>query len=300
MEISTLLNEAKRLAERLTKFEESLRRYYDAEKNVCVVKNERVVTAGVVDAGVVDAGAIETCTSIFDVLSVPLCKLTKMVVPDVQRKIDEIVYADLKGMKVCEGEHGADLVDVEGNNHELKVSSCKKGTNYKCNFNWPIPAGSNVERRREKLLASIVEKTGGNSNENVVRFSRPNASCDAKRQKEKGGGFEMVAKDARGQDVLNEYSLSGIFVYHYFKRLPKFPTSTTYNFGCERCYKCNEYHRLQRLVRYDERMLERLKEHFSSIDSNDVRWTSGEDENERMNEWVPWDDVFETTKAHCK
>jgi hypothetical protein len=217
-------------------------------------------------------------------------------------------------MTVSKNEHGADLVDKDGNSYELKVSSCVKRNGYKCNFNWPIPSGKDEHQRRLKLLTSVIEKTGGNSYANFERYSmyshtdpHNNKLAGTEENGGRGGGFKMIARDATTQLTLKEYFLSGVFVYHYFKRLPCFPTSTTYNFGCERCsnLKCLEYHRLQRLEDYDKEMLAQMNQFFffkrlTYLDDVPfLRWSSSMEEDACMDLWVPWKEVFTKIPSTC-
>ena len=55
---------------------------------------------------------------------------------------------------------------------------------------------------------------------------------------------------------LNEYRLSYDFLRAYFEDLEevKFPTSDTMNWGCERCVKCQKYHKLEEMKSLDEQM----------------------------------------------
>ena len=268
-----VLKEAKALASALEKFELLLKVKYES-------------------GDITDA--LES--KIYDRLSVPLCRITKKIVPSVQRKIDEIVYADEKKMTVCKEEHGADLEDVEGNRHELKVSTCKKGTNYKCNFNWPVPTGKNVDTRRSKLLYSVIEKTNGNSIVNLDKILPYDVDEPVVYR---GGEFKMIARDIKGQTVLNEYSLSGPFVYHYFKKLPDFPGSKVYNFGCERCVVCDEYHRLKRLKEYDTSLMTSLSKKI--MKEGKIRWSNEGEEDAFVSEAVNWKEVFsKNVKAQCK
>ena len=290
-----LMSEAKTLAASLNRFESLLKLKYTNEAAMApavIVKKEKNAPP------VID----EVESFVYDMLSVPLCKLTKIIVPNVQRKIDEIVYADEKNMTVCIEEHGADLNDDEGNCHELKVSTCKKSTNYKCNFNWPMPAGKDEETRRKRLLESVIEKTKGNTADNLNKIivSEIETETDDVKRPYHGGDFKMISKDARGQVVLNEYSISGIFVYHYFKRLPEFSKSTVYNFGCERCAVCKEYHRLNNMKKYDDKMLRKMILHAKESADGKVAWKSEKEEDEKMDEWIPWNKIFTIIKSQCK
>lgn len=172
-----------------------------------------------------------------EILEVPLCKIVKTIVPEVQRKIDEISLANELGFFVCKSERGADIEDGEGSFFEVKTSVCQAGKNYKSNFIWPIPKGkgkggenNNDDNTRKKLLEQVIMKTSG----------------------PKGGAY-FIANTTRNQE-LNRYFLSREFLLLFFQHLV-IPKSGKYNFGSERCRKCNEYHRLKRLTKWDESCL---------------------------------------------
>lgn len=171
------------------------------------------------------AGESEDFLNATELLKVPLCRLTKTMVPNVQRKIDEIVTAQKLNLVVCESERGADMKDNNGNSFELKVSICRKTDNYKSNFIWPIPTGEN---NKEKLLRQVAVKTEG-----------------------PGGGAYFTAKNQRGE-VLNEYFISGKLLYSFFEYLP-LKKRKNYNFGSERCNACESYHRLDRFKEWDKK-----------------------------------------------
>ncbi len=160
-------------------------------------------------------------------LSVILCKMVTLIIDNAHQKMEEIIVADEKKWTVNDKTYGADLYDEKGNPIELKVSKGKAKTNYKTNFNWPVPKPElDVKERRPMLLKQVKEKTGG-SDEIGVQF---------------------VAKNSRNS-VINVYEFSGKFIYSYFAYLPDnyFPKCDKYNFGCTRCKKCEKYHRLEYL-----------------------------------------------------
>lgn len=169
----------------------------------------------------------EDFVKVKEILASPLCKVIKTIVPQVQRKIDEIILANELGFLVCKSERGADIEDDEGNSYEVKTSICQSLKNYKSNFVWPIPKGKNEDETRKKLLQQVLVKTEGPE-----------------------GGVYFIANNIRGVE-LNRYFLSSQFVISFFQHLP-LPKSGTYNFGCERCITCNNYHRLTRLVFWDK------------------------------------------------
>lgn len=204
---SDLLERAKTLANLLSTFEKSL---------------------GVVLNGEIEAEDSPTRDAVQNILQVSLCRLVKLLVPNVQRKIDEIIIASEMNMTVSKSEHGADMTDDDDNRFELKVSLCTKGkmpsTYFKSNFNWPLPTGSDA---RERLLKQVEEKTGG-----------------------KKGGVIFVAKTKTGIE-LNKYLFSGRFMLKYFQHLP-LTDSGIHNFGSARCVKCEKYHRLERMLMWDK------------------------------------------------
>lgn len=170
------------------------------------------------------------------ILQVPLCRLAKLLIPNVQRKIDEIVVASDLDMIVSKSEHGADMVDDLGNSFELKVSICTKNEkkpseNYKSNIIWPIPPkknGEDISKVRVRLLEQVSEKTNG----------------------EKGGAI-FILKTKSGVE-LNRYFFSGRFLLDYFEHLPLKDGAKNHNFGSARCLVCEKYHRLERMLKWDK------------------------------------------------
>lgn len=154
------------------------------------------------------------------ILAAPLARLAKMVIPDVHAKIDEvIVAADYPGLAVNANTHGYDLVDAHGNHIEVKTSVCKERAP-KCNFNWPVPKGTNDAERYAKLRASIQEKVAG--------------------------GFAWLFIRDGMHRQLYRYELSEAFLLEYFARVP-LGISTVHNMGCQRCKSCKHFHRLDRM-----------------------------------------------------
>lgn len=182
---------------------------------------------------------------VIDELLVPLCRLTKIVAPDVRQKLDEHLYAAENAQyEVNPNQHGADLIEKEtGSRTELKVATCilnpsarrnKNGVyvkpTVKASVMWPMPKydsqGDQVERRR-KVLASIKAKT------------------------DHGGAVIRVVNGM--QVLLKEYHLSHLFLMGYFERA-NLGTSTAYNMGGPLCIHCDSFHRLDRLQVYSNKM----------------------------------------------
>lgn len=154
------------------------------------------------------------------ILAAPLCRLTKMIIPNVHTKIDEIIYAADNELEVNNAPHGHDLVDKDGKHIERKVSVFNPKTK-RCNFNWNIPEAQSVEYRQILLHKSIVEKV-------------------------KDGGYaSLEVTDELGRTMV-EFKLGANFLSQYFVNLP-IGRSRVHNMGCERCDKCNKFHRLEHM-----------------------------------------------------
>jgi hypothetical protein len=193
----------------------------------------------------------ETITNVArEELKYELCKLTNMLVPEAPRKIAEIIFAKEENdrnekekeergeesreetLVVSEKERGADLTSSSGKRMEHKQSKVKKQNNYRCNINWPFPKHPDPSERRKKMLETIEEKT-------------------------KDGGLVVeIDSGVVAGWRLNEYRLSYDFLKAYFEDLDqnKFPTSDTMNWGCERCNKCQKYHKLEEMKILDGQM----------------------------------------------
>ncbi len=154
-------------------------------------------------------------------LRVPLCRVTRRVVPDVQTKINEIVRAADENLTVSTSLHGHDLEGEDGRRYEEKTSRVIRRTS-KCNFSWPLPAGCTPVLRRAKLLQSIDEKTGG------------------------GGGAIFTINDAMGRE-LKTYRLSGAFLLEYFKCLPFTDKQFKHNMGSTFCWTCKSCPRMDHI-----------------------------------------------------
>lgn len=165
-----------------------------------------------------------------EILKVSLCRITKLLVPNVQRKIDEISTADELNLIVSKSERGADMLDEFGNKYELKVSVCSAKKSFKSNFNWPIPKCSDTDLTRKKLLEQVIEKTGGVE-----------------------GGAYFIAKTKKGV-IVNKYFINGALMYSFFEHLPLHNRST-YNFGSARCNTCHKYHRLEKFLDWHNQSL---------------------------------------------
>lgn len=167
--------------------------------------------------------------TICDILRVPICLVADIVVPDIRQKIHEIIYANEHSLSVNKNQYGADLFKIDASSGdeshiEHKTSKCLR--NRRCNFNWPIPpARLPKEERRKRLLKSIAEKTGGPEGHVVL---------------------EIVNGVSR---PIKTYKLSGRFLIDYFSRL-QLGECNNHNMGCNRCRKCGEFHRLQKLQIY--------------------------------------------------
>lgn len=322
-----LVASAQRLKKELQHFDKELISYHECVKSSIERKKfekseeNNVTTYDYSD----NENEIKVENTIYMILSVDLCKVTKKVIPNVQRKIDEIIEADNRdGMEVNKEEHGADLKDLYGNLFELKVSTCAKKKGYECNFIWPVPAGKTIDERRCLLLEKVKQKTGGNGEKNMscIKNMKILADTDTLKHNEQnnnntneikksepehfkyeGGGFIIKCNDIKGQKLLNEYFLSGFFMYHYFKRLRKFPTSINYNLGCKRCPVCLEYHRLKKLQDSDVKLLSTMSNYFlaqSLMDPTSPFLLSEEEQDEIVDNALDWKELFTTRiKSKC-
>lgn len=172
-----------------------------------------------------EAEGDEVDQEVRDALAVSICRMAKLLIPDVQRKIDEIVYAYDHNLEVSSEQHGHDLHDADGNRFELKVSVCKKPT-YSCNINFPVPKG---EDRRDKLLASV-------------------------RDKMEGGGAIFVVRDGK-QKELRKFEFTEAFMLGYFTRL-ELGKAAVHNLGCKQCRDCKKFHRLEKFQLYSDKLEE--------------------------------------------
>lgn len=169
-----------------------------------------------------------------ETLSVLLCRLVKLLVPNSHQKLDEILLADELHLQVNPHPNGADLLDTEGNALEVKTSVL--GKDGRCNFNWGLPRAPKktpkdqyVTVRRARLLESIRTKT-------------------------KGRGALLVIKDCHAVTV-KRVELSHAFLMHYFALVPLDSyTTTNHNMGCTRCKQCGGFHRLEKLERASKNM----------------------------------------------
>ena len=171
--------------------------------------------------------SLETINVHRDTLQYELCCIAKMFVPTIHQKIDEIIEvgrrkeaAPESKVAVSEKQHGADLIE-NGVHTEFKASVISAKSKYKCNFMWNIPSGATTEERRNNLLKSVEEKT-------------------------RNGSAIFEIKDQRAK-TLKTYQYSSAFLIQYFSRIAITPKTTKYNFGCNKCPKCDSFHRLDRI-----------------------------------------------------
>lgn len=153
------------------------------------------------------------------ILEVPLCKVTRRVIPHVRTKIDEIIRADEENLNINLGLHGHDLFNGE-DHYEEKTSQVLKKTK-KCNFLWPIPVGSSPEERKKKLLASVYQKTIG------------------------GGAIFTIVDNM--QKIVKQYRFSHAFLMIYFENLPLTGKEQKHNFGSSFCWTCKSCPRLNKI-----------------------------------------------------
>jgi hypothetical protein len=157
-------------------------------------------------------------------LGVPLCRLVKMLIPDVHQKCDELVYAHdhAPHLGVEPGQNGADLRDARTGACFEHKKSVVRARAVRCNFNWPVssPCLDKVERRA-RVLDSIAEKTAN------------------------GGGAVLRIVDAMDRELF-VYRLDGAFLLEYFRRVP-LGKCTVHNMGGARCTTCKRFPRLDKL-----------------------------------------------------
>lgn len=148
-----------------------------------------------------------------ELLAVPLCKTTKLLIPNVHQKIDEIIIGHEKQLRVHAHQHGADATDPRTQVPvEIKVSVMS--SERRCNFNWCVP------NTREKLLVSVREKVGDN-------------------------GYAIFRVISTTGATVAEYTLQGAFLLEYFTQLPLKANTRNHNFGAQQCTKCLKFHRLE-------------------------------------------------------
>lgn len=168
---------------------------------------------------------------IVQILQAPLCLLTKLIVPNVHQKVNEIIYISQQmktedTLLLNQQQHGADITLLSKKTGcsasiEHKRSICKSKTG-RCNFNWPLPSRNlPTDERRKKLLQSIRNKTGG-----------------------KEGHAILEVVNGLGKPLAS-YKLSGDFLLGYFSRIA-LGKCDNHNLGCSRCKKCEDFHRLKK------------------------------------------------------
>jgi hypothetical protein len=163
---------------------------------------------------------------VVDALSPSLALLSKIIIKDVHQKAGEVVFKkENAGFEVLAGNHGADLRDNKGGSWEHK-GSIVRGPLYRCNFNFPVPKGETDAERRKALLDSIQEKTHG-------------------------GGVVLQVLSAR-MEVLHEYKFDQEIAKGYFARIT-LGKCGNHNMGCPRCKDCAGYHRLDALMKLQEK-----------------------------------------------
>ena len=161
---------------------------------------------------------------------VPICRVAKLIVPDIQQKIDEFIIADERGLVVNKETHGADAQDHDGGHVEIKASTCLKKNGFKCNVNWPLPKGATVALRRIKLLAKIDAKTGN-------------------------GGYALIRMYNHMHVTMKDYKLCNAFLVGYFSHLT-YGKCNNHNMGCTRCVSCKEWHRVEAYAEVSREMEE--------------------------------------------
>jgi hypothetical protein len=150
------------------------------------------------------------------ILTVAICRLALAVVPDIQTKIYEHIVAEELSATVCEKLTGPDLITDDGKTMEIKMSRVIQKTK-KCNFAWPIPEGSTIDERRQRLIASAKVKG--------------DARCD------------LV--DGRAK-LIKTYSLKADFLAAFFSRIPIEQKSQKINLGSTFCHKCSTCSRMDK------------------------------------------------------
>lgn len=159
-------------------------------------------------------------------IGAPLCRLLKMLIPDVQQKMNEHIFVTEHPLfTISKHQHGHDLSDADGNHYEHKSATLAaprggRAAAASAGFNWPVPAGATEDLRRAALLKSIREKV-------------------------EGGGAYLEVKTKRGVR-LHLCTLSDTFLVGYFSRV-KIGKSNNHRIGCTRCVDCGRFHKLEKL-----------------------------------------------------
>lgn len=172
-----------------------------------------------------------------------LCKMTKMIIPNIHQKIGEII--ELENIKkvnpdsiISNKQHGVDIIVNKDSHVEIKESIIKASSGYKCNFNWNVPTGTTHDNRTN-LINSVNEKT-------------------------KNGHARFIIKDHIGKEV-KRYEYSNEFLVEYMKRVDINTKTKNINFGCKQCQKCYSFHRLDTLKKFEQEL---IKKH----DKTDQDW----------------------------
>lgn len=160
---------------------------------------------------------------ICDALRPPLCKVTLRVFPEAMTKMNEVVSAEEKNLKVRMVLHGHDLEDADGRRYEQKTSkvkiTSKDGKRGQCNFHWNVPTGDD---RRQLLIDSIDEKA-------------------------KDGTAIFEVRNHMGH-ILASYVFTAAFMKEYFAVVPISEEATTINMGSTFCFACKTCPKLERLM----------------------------------------------------
>ena len=161
---------------------------------------------------------------ICDLISWELARLTKMIIPNVHQKLDEVIVAAEQKTPhiVSPDQHGADLIEKGTNSKtEVKVSVCSRSY---ANFNWSLPSrppNEEEQNYKARVRDSIFNKTAH-------------------------GGAILRIEGGLGE-VIAQYRLSCAFLLEYFSRLKINPTHK-HNMRSEQCGDCGKFHRIQKLA----------------------------------------------------
>lgn len=145
-------------------------------------------------------------------LAAPLCKMAKLIVPDIRNKLEEIVQADnYEGIYVLRDMHGADAFNAENDQFEIKVSAPSlKNDKMRSNFNWIIPhstsKGLSIAQKKAQLLNDNAIKTGGNSTSNIFKLVTSDTRVTAKPKPFQDKEWSRIKKEQSG--VASTSSLS--------------------------------------------------------------------------------------------
>jgi len=143
-------------------------------------------------------------------------------------------------------EYGTDLRIInkatkEAQGVEIKTSVVKKGKDTSYQANWLFT-----------LSASLVKKYRAKSNDKNLALL-----IGSVYEKQENGVTCFVAR--YGTERINHYKVDGAFIALYCAKKLVEGNDATINFGAKRCKKCAEYHRIQHMMYWAEKLRKRIE-----------------------------------------